>query len=64
MYQNFYNIFKEFIEEYGEDFLFYMDNNPKHISIKSLEFYKEKKILIELEHPQSTDLNIIENNKE
>ena len=42
MYQNFYNIFKEFIEEYGEDFIFYMDNNPKHTSIKSYSIKRRK----------------------
>ena len=30
---------RKIIEGYGEDFIFYMDNNPKHTSKKSLEWY-------------------------
>ena len=53
--------FREIIEKYGEDFWLYMNNDPKHISIKSLEWYKEKQIKIENRPIQPLDSNPREN---
>ena len=49
----------EICEECGEVLVLYMNNDPKHISIKSLEYYIENQIKIDLGSPYSPYLNPI-----
>ena len=54
-------IISEITESLGSDYIIYMDNDSKHISIESLKFYKSYLISIKLGPAYSPDLNPIEN---
>ena len=54
-------IIPEITESLGTDYIIYMDNYSKHISIESLKFYKSNSISIKLGPAYSQDLNPIEN---
>ena len=54
-------IIPEIIESLGSNYIIYMDNDSKHISIESLKFYKSNLISIKLGPAYSPDLNPVEN---
>ena len=54
-------IIPEITESLGSDYIIYMNNDSKHISIESLKFYKSNLISIKLGPAYSPDLNPIEN---
>ena len=54
-------IIPEISESLGSDYIIYMDNDSKHISIESLKFYKSNLISVKLGPAYSPDLNPIEN---
>ena len=54
-------IIPEITESLGSDYIIYMDNDSKHISIESLKFYKSNLISVKLGPAYSPDLNPIEN---
>ena len=54
-------IIPEITESLESNYIIYMDNDSKHISIESLKFYKSNLISIKLGPAYSSDLNPIEN---
>ena len=54
-------IIPEITESLGSDYIIYMDNDSKQISIESLKFYKSNLISIKLGTAYSPDLNHFEN---
>ena len=54
-------IIPEITESLGSDYIIYMNNDSKHISIESLKFYKSNLISVKLKPAYSPDLNPIEN---
>ena len=47
--------------EYGHDFIYHQDNDPKHTSFIASQFFKDNDMIWSKAPPRSPDLNPIEN---